>query len=107
MNIFKRHAYKISVPIGFGPVGRGTGGHVGADPSERHCTSDLLDDSVWTSLDLGGAPATSVVDRQEISFRARTILSKTPLMNPTISAALSCTPCLRQSMVLAASLWIS
>ena len=61
---------------------------MGADTEERRCTSDDRDDSACAPLVLGGGPAASVVDRQEVSFRARVILSKTRLMKLATSDAL-------------------
>lgn len=53
------------------PGGRGPGGGVVLNPGGDRCTSDLLYDSAWTPLDLEGAPTMSVMDRHEVSFRAR------------------------------------
>ena len=99
----KHRAYEKYVPVVTGPGGCGRGGGVDAGLGGGCCTSDLLDDSAWTPLDLEGALTTSAVDRHEVSFRARAVLSKTSLTNPATSTALSCIPCLRIPIAPAAS----
>ena len=60
-----------------------------ASPGGGRYTSDLLDYSVWTPLDLEGALTTSTVNQHEVSFRVRAVLWKTRFTNPATSAVLS------------------